>query len=164
MLITLRLTFGGAPCPFEWGIMSESICDLANELLKCDNWDPRTLHAMSQVDVPACKYLNDDVPFGIARELIVDIPVDYRGYADVYIDDTTGLTVDLPGTSNADRLEAAIPLVIKVAARPLDKNEPLPREPMIAKDKLAAEGGLAETKVILGWHFNFCTHRDPPQA
>ncbi len=26
-IITLRLTFGGAPCPFEWGIMSESICD-----------------------------------------------------------------------------------------------------------------------------------------
>ena len=60
--------------------MSESICDLANELLKCDDWDPRTLHAMSQVDVPACEYLNNDVPFAIARELIVDIPVDPRGY------------------------------------------------------------------------------------
>jgi hypothetical protein len=33
-IITLQLTFGGAPCPFEWGIMSESICNLANELLK----------------------------------------------------------------------------------------------------------------------------------
>ncbi len=28
---------------------------------------------------------------------------------------------------------------------------------MIAKDKLAAEGGLSETKIILGWHFNFRT-------
>ncbi len=28
---------------------------------------------------------------------------------------------------------------------------------MIAEDKLKAEGGLAKTKVILGWHFNFCT-------
>ncbi len=28
---------------------------------------------------------------------------------------------------------------------------------MVAKDKLTAEGGLAETKVILGWHFNFRT-------
>jgi hypothetical protein len=34
-IITLWLTFGGAPCPFKWGIMSETICDLANELLKC---------------------------------------------------------------------------------------------------------------------------------
>jgi hypothetical protein len=28
---------------------------------------------------------------------------------------------------------------------------------MVAKDKLKAEGGLSETKVILGWHFNFQT-------
>jgi hypothetical protein len=28
---------------------------------------------------------------------------------------------------------------------------------MVAEDKLTAEGGLAETKVILGWHFNFRT-------
>jgi hypothetical protein len=26
-IITLRLTFGSAPCPLEWEIMSESICD-----------------------------------------------------------------------------------------------------------------------------------------
>ncbi len=36
-IIALRLTFGGAPCPFKWGIMLESICDLANELLKCED-------------------------------------------------------------------------------------------------------------------------------
>ncbi len=28
---------------------------------------------------------------------------------------------------------------------------------MIAKDKLAAEGGSSETKIILGWHFNVRT-------
>jgi hypothetical protein len=28
---------------------------------------------------------------------------------------------------------------------------------MVAEDKLTAEGGLSETKVILGWHFNFRT-------
>jgi hypothetical protein len=28
---------------------------------------------------------------------------------------------------------------------------------MVAKDKLLAEGGLSETKVILGWLFNFQT-------
>ena len=93
----------------------------------------------------------------ISRELIVDIPIDPRGYADVYIDNTTGLTVDLPGTRNADRLEAATPLAIEVAARPNDANEPIPREKMVAEDKLKAEGGLSETKTILGWLFNFRT-------
>jgi hypothetical protein len=125
-LITLRLTFGGAPCPFEWGIFSETICDLANELLKCDDWEPADLRASVQEDIPPRQYLDNNIPFAAGRELIVDIPINPRGCADVYIDDTTGLTVDLPGTRNADRLEAAIPLAIKVAARPNDANEPIP--------------------------------------
>jgi hypothetical protein len=95
--------------------------------------------------------------FALERELIVDVPVDPHGYADVYIDNTTGLTVNLLGTHNANRLEAAIPLPIEVAAWPNNVNKPIPWETMVAQDKLKAEGGLAETKVILGWHFNFCT-------
>jgi hypothetical protein len=153
----LRLTFGGAPCPFVWSIISEMICDLANELLKCDDWNTADLHASVQRDIPPQQLLADDVPFATGRELIVDVPVDPRGYTDMYIDDTTGLTVDLPRTKNADRLEASIPLAIKTAACPSDINEPIPREKMVAKDKLVAEGGLAETKVILGWFFNFRT-------
>jgi hypothetical protein len=56
-----------------------------------------------------------------------------------------------------DQLEAAIPLTIKVAAWPNDKNERIPCKPMMAKDKLAAEGGSSETKMILRWHFNVRT-------
>jgi hypothetical protein len=96
--------------------MSETICDLANKLLKCDNWDPHTLHASVQADIPKRDCLADNVPFAIGRELIVNVPIDPRGFADVYIDNTTGLTINLPGTLNADRLKAAIPLAIKVAA------------------------------------------------
>jgi hypothetical protein len=36
-IIMLCLTFGGAPCPFEWNILSESIHDLANEILFDNN-------------------------------------------------------------------------------------------------------------------------------
>jgi hypothetical protein len=78
-------------------------------------------------------------------------------YADVYISNTTGLAIDLPRTRNTDRLELVIPLAIEVSARPNDINEPIPQEPMVAQEKLKAEGGLAKTKIILGWHFNFCT-------
>ncbi len=83
--------------------------------------------------------------------------MDPRGKIDIYIDDTTSLTVDVPGTDNAACMEAVIPLAIEVAARPNDPNEPIPREPMIARNKLTAEGGLSETKMILGWLFNFRT-------
>jgi hypothetical protein len=93
----------------------------------------------------------------MGRELIINVPVNPHGYADVYIDNTTGLTINLPGTHNTNRLEAAIPLAIEVAAWPNGVNEPIPREPMVAQEKLKAEGGLAETKIILGWRFNFCT-------
>ena len=123
--IMLWLTFSGAPCPFVWSIISEMICDLANELLKCNDWNTKDLHASVQQDIPPRQLLTDDVPFATGRELIVDIPVDPRGCADVYINDTTGLTVDLLGTSNADRLKAAIPLAIKVAG-PHDVNKPIP--------------------------------------
>ncbi len=61
-IITLWLTFGGAPCPFKWGILSELICDLANELLKCKEWDPLTLHASVQEDILTWEYLDDNVP------------------------------------------------------------------------------------------------------
>jgi hypothetical protein len=48
-------------------------------------------------------------------------------------------------------------LAIEVAARPNDVNEPISHEKKVVEDKLKAEGGLSETKTILGWHFNFCT-------
>ena len=51
-IITLRLTFGGAPCPFIWSTILEMICDLANELLTCDDWNTVDLHASVQQDVP----------------------------------------------------------------------------------------------------------------
>ncbi len=156
-ILTLCLTFGGTPCPFEWGVILETICDLANELLKCKDWEPTNLHALIQHKIPKRIYLDKDIPFAVGRELIVDIPIDHQGYANIYTDDTTGLTIKLPGTCNMDHLEAAIPLAIEVAARPNNINKPIPREPMVAQNKLKAEGGLAETKVILGWHSNFRT-------
>jgi len=63
----------------------------------------------------------------------------------------------LTGSENASRLEAAIPLAIEMAARPDNVNKPIPCKTMVAKDKLLAEAGLSETKVILGWLFNFRT-------
>ena len=54
-------------------------------------------------------------------ELIVDIPVDARGFIDLYIDDTIGLTVDTPGSDNILRLKRAILLAIWATARPKKK-------------------------------------------
>ena len=79
-IITLRLIFGGAPCPIEWwGIFSETICNLANKVLKWEDWESADLHASVQGDIPPRQSFNDNTPFAVGRELIVDIPVDPRG-------------------------------------------------------------------------------------
>ncbi len=44
-LLPLRFTFGGAPCPYEWGVISETICDLATAILHDNTWDPDNLQA-----------------------------------------------------------------------------------------------------------------------
>jgi hypothetical protein len=106
-----------------------------------------------QNKIPSRTYLLDNVPFAILHELAIKVPIDHWGYAGVYINDMMGLMVDLPGMPNAERLEAPNPLAIKVAAWPEDTNKPIPCKLMVAKSKLAAEGGLAKMEVILGWHF-----------
>ena len=154
-MAALRLTFGGAPGPFDWSVLSESVCDLAIAILQDECWDPLILHAPIKDLVPPPKLIKDDVPFAEGRELIVDIPVNPRGTADVYIDDTIGLTVDIEESNNIQRLEQAILLAIHCAAREKSPDEPIPREEMAAIAKLIAEAGAEEVKTILGWVFNF---------
>ena len=113
-LMMFRLTFGGAPCPSEWGSIAESIYDLANAILLNDEWDSLSLQSPAQHLVPNKIILEDDIPFGIGRDLIVNIPVDSRGTVNLYIDDFCGLTVDID--DNAARLERASLLALVSAA------------------------------------------------
>ena len=85
-------------------------------ILQHEDCDPLTLHAPNQELLPAVKRLPDDVPFGEGRELIVDIPVNPKGIAEVYIDNTCGLTVEEKDSDNVMRLERAILLAIYVAS------------------------------------------------
>ncbi len=72
----LQLPFGGAPCPSEWGAILETICDLIDTILTSDDWNPLNFFASnSQHLIPPKCTLPDDVPFGIRRNLIVDVPL-----------------------------------------------------------------------------------------
>ncbi len=150
-IIMLRLTFGGAPCLFEWNIISKSIRDLANEILFDEIWDPRTVHAPCQHLVPDMRLMDDSIPFAKGGELIVDIPMDARGMGDVYIDNLIQATVVIEGTDNAIQCEHATLLAIDTCARPKHANEPIPRKDMEARNKLQAEAKLEEQKTVLGW-------------
>ena len=153
-LMALRLTFGGAACPYEWSIISETICDLATAIAHDDSWDPPTLQAPDQELVPPPSFLPDDIPFCEGKELIVDVEINERGMHEMYLDDLIGLGIDLPGSDNKQRAERAPLLAIHTCARPLLPTEPTPRQTMAAKNKLAAEAALEEEKMILGWHWD----------
>jgi hypothetical protein len=155
LLTMLRLSIGGKPCPSEWGIISETICNLANAILHNNDWDPDKLFAPNQHLVPALTLLDDNTPFAEGAELIVDIPINPRGMHDLYIDDIIGLTVDIPGTNYVAHGQAAALLAIDTTAQPNHPEEPIPRKSMDAKDKLIAEVGPTKTKIILGWDFDF---------
>jgi hypothetical protein len=155
-LMMLQLTFGGTPCPAEWGSIAESICDLVNEIPLRDEWEPLSLFSPAQHLVPEKTHLTEDIPFGIGREQVVDIPVDPRGKIDIYIDDFVGLTVDIDGSGNTKRMESAPLLAVSITSREVSELEPLPCDDMDAQNKLIAKTELTKQKIILGWSFNFC--------
>ncbi len=150
----LRLTFGEAPCPLEWGPIAEPICDPANAILLSNDWDPLSLLSPNRHLVPDKIILDNNIPFGIGQDLIIEIPVDPRGTVHLYIDDFCGLTVDID--DNATRLERAPLLTLRSAAQEGAEIKPLPCNDITALQKLFAETGLSEIKTILGWLLDFC--------
>jgi hypothetical protein len=99
--------------------------------------------------------LDNDIPFGKGRELIMDIDVDPRGMNDIYIGDVISLTVEIEGTDNLVRCNRAPLLMFDTCSRPLADAEPIPRVTMEARNKLESEALLEETKTILGWLIDF---------
>jgi hypothetical protein len=73
-------------------------------------------------DAPA-QTKNNDVPFGIGKELIVGILMNPRGIRDIYINDMIPLMVDIPGTNNLARCAAAGLLAIHATAQPMHPKE-----------------------------------------
>lgn len=147
--LSLRLTFGGAPNPNYWGEVSESTTDLANALLRLDDWDPKELASPIQHQVPPAAPNDDPTPFEQALPLAVTLDDNDKGKSDVYIDDITSVVVDID--NNVERGEAAVLLAMHLIGRPFNNNDPLRRLDLASITKLIAEARLEETKTLLGW-------------
>ena len=74
LLASLRLTFGGKPCPSEWGCISETVADLATDILHYEKWDPSKIHFPLQHMLPETKPLPPHIPFAPVKSLIVVLP------------------------------------------------------------------------------------------
>ena len=85
--ILLRLPFGVSNGPNDYSLISEPIMDLTNDILLDPTYDP------SEINLPikekfqnTAQSHNDDIPFGKARPLFVEVPFRFAD-ADGYIDD-----------------------------------------------------------------------------
>jgi hypothetical protein len=148
LLIALRLTFGGAPGPNLWGVISESIADISNAILQNNSWNYSTFFDPLSGTIEEPLSLPDDIPLASAKKLSVTLPLNEKGY----IDDNIGVTPDLG--DNLLRMKRVIPLAIPTLARPLDKEDILPRKDIVSLKKFKAEGRLEEVKTVLGWIIN----------
>jgi len=146
------MTFGGAPCPSLWGVISETITDMANSILHNPFWDRNKRFDKSSDSIDPPEPLPDNIPFHPAKDLVVHLPDNLGGYVDVYIDDNIGVAPDF-GT-NVPRLNRVIPLMIHTFARPTDSHDIIPRKDIISMKKFRAEGRLEEIKTVLGWVLN----------
>ena len=131
-ILTLSLIFGGAPNPNNFSLVSESICDLANHLLQNDKWIHEKYFSPIQDKIPTITTLSDDLPFADAHPVIVDVPCDLRGHAEIYIDDFIVVFVDI-GDNNI-RANKAVPLATHVVGRPLLPLEVIPRKYLISEE------------------------------
>ena len=71
--------------------------DLSNDIHCCKTWDSNHLKASFQEHIPPPKALPIDILFVQAIPVIVDIPDNYAGKPDIYIDDLTMVVVNIGG-------------------------------------------------------------------
>jgi hypothetical protein len=152
LFMVLRMTFGGVPCPAMWGYISDTLADVCNCLIHNPCWDHNNLFDTLSNRLGMPQPLPDSLPFHQAKPMSVKIPPNDFGKVDIYNNDTIGIAPDIH--DNATRVSRSIPLVIHALARPLDPSDQLPRKDIISLKKIAVEGQLEETKLILGWIIN----------
>ncbi|KAI2497773.1 hypothetical protein MHU86_16715 [Fragilaria crotonensis] len=156
LLVALRMTFGGAPNPSQWSDVSEMITDLANDLVRRDDWDPSVYHSPHQHLLDTEGAVDNDKGsvdkmsvFGKADYFAVNYPpYDDLPRFDCYLDDILG-----PSTPRRRKSAAAIPLALHLVGRPCDPEvkETFPRDDILAIPKFLAEAKPSERKMILGW-------------
>jgi hypothetical protein len=90
------------------------------------------------------------VPFAKSRQLLVDWNLNPFGATEAYIDDI--FTVfPCKSMEQFNRGRNAALLAIDTLGRPTCDDDPLPRDPIVATKKVAAEGTPTEVLTVLGW-------------
>jgi hypothetical protein len=136
--LSLRLTFGGSPNPPTWCMFSELVTDLANEIARCDEWDPNECRSPAQPATPEPLRLPTGIFIVQARRMALHIPpTKAGGRVDGFIDDLINVFLDTP--SNCFIQPHIVP---SQCTSPVNRTpEPIPRRPTDFLDPEAHCGG-----------------------
>ena len=125
---------------------------MANEL-SCADWDPKTLHSPTVKPEHLLPRENpkEDEPLAKGIPPAVEVPVTLKSRKDCFVDDTVSVFLDT--LENLKRELHTTPLAVHVMSRlhAWDLEEPVFRKPLLAPNKLMAEGRPAEVQIVLGW-------------
>ena len=152
-LASLRLPFGGSPCPSLFSDISEPTTDLANAIARCPAWDPLSLPSPYSELIGSPQLLDSTIDFAPAKPMIVDPDPDEFGGADVYLDDVFSAVPALSEMHSRRGYEAVL-LAIAVIGRPLSEDEKVLRDELLAIEKALAEGTPTELLIVLGWELD----------
>ena len=96
VVLLARLPFGSFTAPAEFCIASETVFDLANDLLYCKHWDPVKLPSPYANELPNPEQLSPDIPFWQAKAAGVTLDPTITGGVEGYIDDGACAVLDSP--------------------------------------------------------------------
>ena len=147
--ILVRLSFGGNKGLGQHDVLSNMVVDVAQEILDNDTWDPTTLHSPHIDKIPPPLWLSEDIPFGKASPLAMDLDKPHKVYVNGYMDDICTLSLDKG--SLPERGCNALALAIHLFFRPINSEDTITREDALGIQKLLAEGRQEELKIILRW-------------
>ena len=147
-LLLRCLPFGGSHCPNLWCVVSEFVTDLANDLLSCEDWNENEIFSPHIDKLAPPDILDSAIPFTQAKPADASVQVSDHGCADIFIDDI--ITVGFH-SKRWRRLCGATLLALHMFGRPAHENEPVPRNDLVALNKLLAAGSPSEIKTVLGW-------------
>ena len=147
-----RLPFGSSEGPGKHDIPSNMCVELAQKIVDDPTWDPSELFSPRANDIPDDLRLPADAPFGKAHPLKVDMDEFKPCYIDGFIDDL--ITIVLDKLDLPDKARNAVALALHTFFRPVNEDDPVPRDDILSLRKLLAEGRLEETKTVLGWYID----------
>lgn len=154
--VCVGLAFGGSPNPACFCSFSETLTDLANDLAESPHCTPNlgVSPTVKPEHLVPREYEVEGAPFGVGIPPAFEERTSATSRKDCFIDDIVNVFLD-DGQGNLKEGHV-VPLAIQAMSRPLAsaEEEPLPRRPLLAPKKMAAEGRPSEVQVVLGWELD----------